>query len=211
MSRPIVLVGGGGHASVIYSMLTKLEQKIAAVLSPQPVHSNIKKLFQIETDQELEASFRQDEINLVNCVGSLPFSMNGAKTFHKYSEMGYSFVGAFSRDAIIDGAAKVSESAVIMAGSVIQSNSIIESNVVINTGAIIEHDCNVSQNVHVAPGAVLCGGVKLGNTSFVGAGAVIINSITIGKNVVIAAGATVVHDVPDDHIYIAPSKIERLD
>ena len=210
MNKITVIVGGGGHANAIYSLLLKAGEEVYGIVSQQPVHKNLLHLKRFKSDNELINKFSAESIVLVNGIGLMPFIMKGASVFKKYRKLGYKFQSVISSDAIVDKSAQLNSGCIVMAGAIVQSSAVIGMNCLVNSGAIIEHDCKISSHSHVAPGAIICGGVTIGRESFVGAGATIIESVSIGNNVVVGAGASVIRSLPSRTFYLSPSRFNKI-
>jgi sugar O-acyltransferase (sialic acid O-acetyltransferase NeuD family) len=189
---PIVIIGGGGHASVLADILLSQGCKIAAYISPEPalnqkIFAGISHLLE---DDEIN-TYHQDSVLLVNGIGHLPKQKLRHSLYKKFTALGYRFVGVRSEKATISEYAEVSESAQILHCAIVQAGVKIGENTIINTGSIIEHDTELGNAVHVAPNATICGGSYIDDGSFVGASATVIQGVKIGKNSTVGAGTTV--------------------
>ena len=194
MKKPIIVLGAGGHASVLIELLLKLGYPILGVcaLIPSSVRG-YPHIAYLGQDNILE-QYSPFDVRLVNGLGAISVEKNIArrKLFEHYKGLGFSFETLIHPSAIVATTAQIKEGAQIMAGCIIQSNVIIENNCIVNTGASIDHDCHLGHSVHVAPRGVLSGGVILGDNVMIGVGAAIIQSIKVEANVMIRAGSTVV-------------------
>ncbi|MBX3405423.1 MAG: hypothetical protein KF869_01560 [Phycisphaeraceae bacterium] len=86
--------------------------------------------------------------------------------------------------------------------AVVHARARVEAHAIINTGAIVEHDCVVGENAHIAPGAAMGGGVTIGPDALVGIGARIVPTLSIGRGAVVGAGAVVVRDVAPGEVVV---------
>ncbi|MEE2023026.1 acetyltransferase [Alkalimonas mucilaginosa] len=199
MSKPVLLLGAGGHAAVLIDMLRQLNHHIIGLVAREepaakPGFAGIP--FYASDDDVL--AFNKSEVLLVNALGSLP-GQNGRSTLQRrFQQAGYQFMTIVSPHSMVSEYAQLAEGVQVMPGAVINAHSSISEGSIINSGAIIEHDCKIGPYNHIAPGAVLSGGVATGHHVHVGTGANIIQSITIGNNVMISAGSTVVKSLPDN-------------
>ena len=210
-SEQVVLIGGGGHASVIYQLLIELNIEVVAVVSSGKVHPNLAELDCFGTDNDFVKKYPAGSIQLVNGVGSLAGSLVGCDLYERYRNLGYYFRSVVSNCATVDNSVTVKAGAIIMNGSVIQSGSIIGENTVVNTGAIVDHDCVIGSNNHIAPGAIICGGVISGDKVSIATGACVAQGIKLGKLSIVGAGAVVVRDLPENtRIIPAPQRIELI-
>ena len=196
-SKPLVIIGAGGHASVLLDILKQQKRNIIAYVSPETAAN--KGLFagikHLQKDEDI-SQFTPEQIELINGIGHMPKSQLRAKIYQKFSNLGYQFSGVIADSAIISSKATVASCAQVLAGAIVQVGCVIGANSIINTGAIIEHDTLIEANVHMAPKTLVCGTSKIGQACFVGAGATIINNINVGEHSVIAAGTCIVKNMP---------------
>lgn len=206
MSRPIIVVGGGGHARVVIDALRMLGREIVGISDPA-LQVGAGGPFGIEIlggDEAVEA-YAADRVDLVNGVGSTNDTTQRRAVFERFSALGYRFAAVIHPSAIVARDVEFGDGAQLMAGSVVQTGSTIGRNAIVNTRASIDHDCRIHDHVHVAPGAVLSGGVTVGESSHVGIGAAVIQGVTIGQRCLIGAGAVALKNLPDDAVLITPS------
>ena len=196
MNRSVLLIGGGGHAKVLFDILSSQDFKIDAVVSPEidqsfSLFKNVKHL----KDDSAILQYNSDDVLLVNGVGSLPGNFLRASIFEKFYKHSYEFLTVKSEYSMVSNFCYLGMGVQIMPGAIINAGAKIGDNTIINSGAIIEHDCRVGKNNHIAPGAVLCGQSCTKENVHVGTGASVIQGITIEENAVVAAGTSVVRDV----------------
>ena len=197
MSKAFIILGAGGHASVVADSLSRQGTNIIAFVSPEPARNprafgNARHL---KDEQELLSEHHPSEVYLVNGIGPQPHCEIHAELFDTLTKQGYHFPTIIDPLAHIGAHCEIQDGAQIMAGATIQPFTKIGKNTLVNTGATIEHDCEIGDHNHIAPGAIICGGVKTSNQVFVGAGATVIPNITIGSHAIIGAGTTIVKPV----------------
>ncbi|MGI1677490.1 MAG: NeuD/PglB/VioB family sugar acetyltransferase [Cellvibrionaceae bacterium] len=197
MSKPVIILGGGGHASVLVDILVNQGRDILALISP----NNIKERRVFDglkhyASDDYVLSFSADEIELVNGIGSLPGETARFEIYKKFTNLGYVFSSVISSASIVSKIVELSNGVQIMPGAIINAGVIIGGNTIINSGAIIEHDCRIGENNHIAPGVSISGNVITDKQVHVGTGASIIQNIELGENVVVGAGAIVTCNVP---------------
>lgn len=75
VSLPIVMIGGGGHASVLAEILLTQGRDMLAVISPEDIsqRSVFKGISILEKDEDI-LRFDKDKILLVNGIGMMPKS-----------------------------------------------------------------------------------------------------------------------------------------
>lgn len=191
---PLLIIGAGGHASVIAEMI-KIRQLLVlgvVALNEQPI-KGYEQFPCLGNDNTIK-NYDPATIRLINAIGTTSVESNTQREslYQKYKSLGYHFATLIHPSAVVASTALIQEGAQVMAGAVIQSNTIIGHNTIINTRASIDHDCQIGDSVHVAPGATLSGGVTVGDHTFIGAGATIIQGRMISNGEMIRAGALVV-------------------
>lgn len=212
MNKPIIVLGAGGHASVLVDMLRSqgvvpLALVASAAGAPRAVLANIP----LWHHEEKILAHRPDEVVLVNGIGSLPGNPLRATLFARYRDLGYRFASVVSAQAIVSDYAVLEEGSQVMAGAIIQAGTRIGANSIINSGAIVDHDCHIGSNNHVAPGAVLSGGVVTGERVHIGTGAAVIQGISIGTDAVVGAGATLTRSLGAKQItYVARGSVTPI-
>lgn len=212
MLKPLVIIGAGGHATILAEMLLAEGRQIIAVVSPEEIADSswLSTVNRFTSDEELLSTYSPEQVDLINGIGAMPGSNKQFQLFNYFSEKGYRFASVISPHAILSSSIKLGDGVQIMAGAIVQTNASIGSNCLINSGAIIEHDCYIGSHNHIAPGATLSGAVVTDSHVHVGTGANIIQGIKIGKKAVIGAGCTVVRDIPEKQVVVpARSRILR--
>lgn len=193
MNKPIIIIGNGGHASVLIEILLLQKRDILSYTAPRE-EANLYGVKYLGTDKII-GEYSPEKVELVLGLGTVSVSTVRRNIFEEMKKLGYTFVTCIHPKSIISPTAVVAEGAQIMAGAIIQSHAQIGENTIINTGAIIEHDCLIGAHVHIAPGTTLSGGVIIGNESHIGTGSSIIQGIEIGKNTLIGAGSVVISNI----------------
>jgi len=195
-SPSFMILGGGQHAYLIYSLATKQGLRILGWIDPsnQTRFRESKDFLHLVTDGDYAELSTQG-------VGLIP-GMASHKLWGKRSKLLSSLTDpSHPSPNIVDERAMISEDVQMGAGNQLLGNCFIQSFTqignwsIINSGSTVEHDSILGDFVHVAPGATICGGVILGSGSYIGAGSTIIEGITIGENAVIGAGSLVMKDV----------------
>jgi UDP-perosamine 4-acetyltransferase len=197
MTLPIFVIGAGGHARVLISVLKTLNINVLGITdsAPDKVDCKIDSFAVLGNDEKILA-FSPDSIELVNGMGSVSSTEKRKAIFVKFKNYGYSFANVIHPSAIIMNDVQLGEGVQIMAGAIVQTGCVIGDNCIINTGATVDHDCFIDEHVHIAPGAVISGGVHIGTMSHIGTSATVIQGIKIGSSTIIGAGAVVVSDIP---------------
>lgn len=192
----LIIIGSGGHASVLLDILLSQSQEVVAYVSPDP--ANNKKLFKgiihISSDADIEA-YPANEVLLVNGIGHMPNCNLRSRLYNSFLSKGYQFTSVISQNAVISKYSKISEDAQILAGAIVQVGASIGNNSIINTSVIVEHDSEIKDHVHLAPNVTVCGNSVINSHCFIGASATIIQGLVIGQNSVVGAGVTILQNI----------------
>lgn len=201
----IVVVGGGGHARVVLSLLHKLGTFRIIGYTDCEDRGKLSGVQHLGGDDVLKA-LKEEHPRCAAVLGLGQITSkdieNRTRIRRKLEEWGYGFPAVSSPDAVVNRGVEIGEGTVIFDGAVINSGARIGKDSIINTNTTVEHDCLLGESVHVASGAVLSGGVRVGSRTFIGAGAVIIHGVTVGEDCFIGAGAVVAEDCLQSGTYI---------
>ncbi len=200
--KPVIVLGAGGHAKVIIESLRLSGRQILGLTDPaSKVDAEFFGVRLLGGDDAI-LKFTNDEVLLVNGVGSLPGSNIRRDLTLQMKRRGYRFAPVIHPSAVVASDVILDEGAQVMAGAVIQSGARIGLSCIVNTGAIIDHDCIVHDHCHIAPGVTLSGNVVVGEQTHIGTGSSVVHGILIGRKCVIAAGSTVYEDLTDNIRYV---------
>lgn len=195
-AQPILLLGAGGHAKVVFEALRCSGRTVSGVISPDYLMKTAAFGVPVLGDDESVYKFSPLHVQLVNGIGALPGFAKRWQLGEIYRTRGYRFFTVVHPSAVIACDAVLEEGVQIMAGAVIQPGVVIGRDTIINTRAAIDHDCTIGPNSHIAPGVVLSGGITIGAGCHIGTGASLVQGVSIGEGAVISAGAIVYRNVP---------------
>lgn len=188
MTKPVVVIGGGGHAKVVIATLRAMNITVGGVLDDDtrlwdtsllgvPVTGPIRREAAIEGPVVLAIGRNESRKMLAQ---QLPCEW--ATVVHPR--------------AWVDPTAILGPGTVVLAGAIVQADAIIGAHVIVNTGATVDHDCVIGDYVHLAPGVNLAGSVEVGEGAFLGIGSTAIPGVCVGEWARAGAGAVIVRDVP---------------
>ncbi|MEM6365863.1 MAG: acetyltransferase [Planctomycetota bacterium] len=189
-SDGIALVGCGGHAKVIRSLLRRCGIPIAAVLDDRADYLP-QRINEFEVIGRVCDLQNYAEVPVLIAIGCNRTRARVSKHVVMSSQ------ARIDRVAWVDASVTLGDGTVIVAGAIIQPDARIGYHTVVNTSASIDHDCVIGDFVHVGPGVRLGGHVSVGDGSMLGIGCSVLPQVQIGRWAVVGAGATVLEDVPD--------------
>lgn len=212
-SKPLLLLGAGGHAKVLLSLARTLGLEVAGICDPLLASQGAREWRGVRVlgGDEALAALDPASVGLVNGIGQMVGSSLRHRLFVSLVEKGFHFPVLVHPAAWVDATARLGAGVQVMAGAVIQADAVIGANSIINTCAAVDHDCRLGENVHVAPGATLCGNVDVGDQAFIAAGATVIQGISVGVGAVVGAGAVLVRDLGERQTIIGHPARKRPD
>jgi sugar O-acyltransferase (sialic acid O-acetyltransferase NeuD family) len=200
---PIVLIGGGGHAKVVFSILRKLSNYRVLGYTDFKDNGAIPGAAYLGRDEAVALlKARRKKLGAVVGVGQMGAGERREELWTRMKALCLEFPVIVSPDAVMNKGATAEKAAVVMDGAVINCGAAIGRGAIINTNSTIEHDVVIGDWVHVAPGATISGGTRIGRYSMVGAGATVIEGINITEGCIIGAGAVVVRDLTIAGTYV---------
>lgn len=209
-SKPWVLLGAGGHASVVLALLRELQCEVLGVSDPALLSQSVLQWqgLPVFDDATVLAKHLPTTVFLANGVGFVQTPEPRQGVFDTYAQMGFVFPALVHPFSWVAADVLVGEGVQIMAGAVVQTGAQLGANTLVNTGARIDHGCQIGPHSHVACGAIICGNVHLGTHTFIGAGAVMIQGIGLGDHCTVGAGSVVLHSHGNHHRLVgSPARV----
>jgi sugar O-acyltransferase (sialic acid O-acetyltransferase NeuD family) len=196
-----IVVGAGGHARVIISLLRECGKVPIAILDvnePQadelimgvPVVSAKTSLIDFSENSQFDFYIAMGDNN------------TRLSWWEKLTSKGLSCPNLISPFAKIDITTSLGGGNVICGNVFIGPEVIVGSNNIINTGAIIEHEVVIGSHSHLAPGSVIAGRVNISDLCFFGAGSTVIDKLNVSRGVTLGAGGILIrHAEVENGIY----------
>ncbi len=206
ISKPIIILGAGGHAKVVIEALLQSGRKIIGLTDPVQTESSEYFGVKFLGNDDAILHYSINEVVLVNAVGAIPDSNVRCELNERMEEKGFQFTQVIHPSAVIASDVKIAQGAQIMAGVVIQPSVSIGRSCIVNTGVVVEHDCVIHDYCHLAPGVTLSGNVAIGNRTYIGTGTSVIQGISIGQDSIIAAGSIIHKNIPEKTKFIQTRK-----
>ena len=196
--KDIIVIGGGGHAKIVISLLKKISKYNILGYADIQDHGQVLGVKYLGYDDDVLKYDTKPTLALgIGQIKNISFRKSIVDLFKKN---GFEFETIISPDSIINEEVEIGEGTVIIDGAVINSGSNIGKYSIVNTKVSVDHDCIIRDFVHIAPGVTICGGVKVEKDSFVGTGTTILQYKHIGTNCIVGAGSVVTKDIPDNVI-----------
>jgi sugar O-acyltransferase (sialic acid O-acetyltransferase NeuD family) len=199
-----VIIGGGGHASVLFDALAGSSATVAGVVDAheQTWGTMWNGVPVLGGDDRLPLLPGEGITHFVVGVGGIGDNRPRARLFDHAVAAGLTPLSVVHRASVISPRATLGPGCQILPGAVVNAGAHLGSNVIVNSGAIVEHDGRIADHVHIATGARLASTVSVGRGAHVGAGATVLQRRTIGEWAVVGAGAVVVRDVANGAVVV---------
>ena len=209
--KDIVVIGGGGHAKVIISLIRKLDgYKLLGFTDREP-RADLLGVPYLGDDRQLEILVRDHSpCSVALGTGNTDVSTQRVDMAQRVLAMGFELPALISPSAVVNEDVSLGDGTVVLDGAIVVTGARVGSGCILNTGCTVDHDCRVGDGVHLAPGSVLSGGAEVGRYSFIGAGAVVIQYRKISERCLVGAGATVITDLEEAGVY-AGTPARRLE
>lgn len=199
--RDIYLIGAGGHAKVILSLLEERGKRCLGIYDDAERLWNTS-LWGIPVIGPVRELPDREEFTAVIAVGGNEIRRRISRTFKNICWATLIHPHSWVHSSVVVGIGTV-----VFAGVVIQPDTVIGAHTIINTSVSIDHDCHVGDFCHLAPGCHIAGGVKIGNNVFCGIGASVTQYASISDDIVVGAGAAVTKDLTLPGTYVGlPAK-----
>ncbi|MHC5060129.1 MAG: acetyltransferase [Planctomycetota bacterium] len=201
----IIVVGGGGHARVVISILKKLNDYNIIGYTDVKDRGELSGVSFLGCDdvlKEIKKKFPECAAVIGMGMVSADDALKRVEIFQLLKSHCFKMPAVISPDAIVNEDVEIGSGTVIIDGVVINSGTTIGNGAILNTRCSVDHDCEVRDFTHIGPGATLCGSVRVGEGVLVGAGSVVCQNKSIGDNCIIGAGAVVVEDCIDSGTYV---------
>lgn len=203
-ARALILLGGGGHASVVADSARAADWRVIGFFDDDPA-AQLPELVRLGSIDDAGAWCADNPEAAIHAAVGEPM---------KRSDW-LAHCGDVKRAIIVHPSAVISSSASIEPGvfiaprAVINARARIGAGAIINTGAIVEHDVRVGAFAHVAPGAVVGGGASVSARALVGLGARVLPGVQVGEDATLGAGATATAAVGSSAVAVGtPARVQ---
>lgn len=201
MSRPLILVGGGGHCKSVIEAAEGAGYEIKGILDLPPAIGNIILGYEVIGCDE-DILHYANSYDFVITVGSLKNPGVRIKLHELIKSAGGHLATIVASTAHVSKHATVGEGTVVLHQATVNAGAKIGKSVIINSGANIEHDAEVGDFSHVSTGAMVNGDCKIGAGSFIGSQSVLGNGVEVISRTVIGAGTVVIKNICKAGLYV---------
>ena len=182
-SREIVILGAGGHAVVVASILIALDHRVTAYFDDDQQRWG-QKLLGIPVLGPISEAVSSGVRHAIIAIGDNRVRKRIAE------EMDFEWVTAVHPFSWIHPEVPLGPGTVVCAGAVVQPGAAIGAHVILNTKASVDHHCRVGNYVHIAV-AHLGGGAAAADGAFLALGSTVLPGVVVGAWATVGAGALV--------------------
>lgn len=204
MSDGVIVVGAGGHAKVVVSVILAAGMKIAAIYDDDPE----KWGWEISGYKVLGPLSAIDDTGRGPAIMAIGDNSLRKKLVSRFKRL--SWIKVIHPAAYVHPSVRIGAGTVVFAGAVVQPDSLIGEHCILNTGATIDHDCIIGNYAHISPGVNLAGSVSISEGVFIGIGSAVIIGVKIGEWTTVGAGSAVIKELPSNAVAVGvPAKVIR--
>lgn len=207
--RPVVLIGGGGHALVVAEAAMLLGVRVAGVLDDDPnprvcLHFRAapERMPRMGSLGEAARYAGESHSTWILALGGCPARRRLLEQIRSGNPAAEQHARTLVHpSAVVSPSVNLGPGVFVGPGAIVHTLAKIGPHAIVNTGAIVEHECDIGENTHIAPRATLGGACAVGNDAIVGIGASVRPCTTIGRRATVGAGSAVVEDLPEGGTY----------
>jgi sugar O-acyltransferase (sialic acid O-acetyltransferase NeuD family) len=182
-ARRAFIIGNGGHAHVIRSLLPGRPVTFLVERDPGP-------------DEALQEAFLADPDRETDLYVAIGDTRVRRRYFDRLKGLGLTVASCIAPNAWVAEDASLGEGLFLGAGAIVGTRSRIGDNVIVNTLSSIDHDCVVGDDVQITAGVILGAHLEIGARCYFGMRSCVLPRVEIGADSVVMAGALVVRSAP---------------
>lgn len=199
MTKPLWIVGAGGHAREVAELVRAMHDdrasfEILGMLSERPAEDGTVVAGIPVTDLATTiATIPQGHLVTI-AVGDPAVRRRLASMLDRY---GLASPVLVHPTAWVARTARLGPGTQVGAGAIVNADVVTGRRVIVNQAAAISHDCVLDDYATLAPGVRLAGGVHVHEGANLFTSATVIPRVHVGAWSTVGAGAVVTRDVPD--------------
>ena len=172
MTKPLILIGGGGHCKSVIDVAESAGYTILGILDrPEEVGKCVLNYEVIGTDADM-AKYA-DKAEFIVTVGQIKSPDLRIKLHQILADTGCRLATIISPTAHVSRYATVGEGTVVMHQAVVNADAHIGKGCIVNTFANIEHDVHIGNYCHISTGSMINGGAEVADSTFIGSQSVV--------------------------------------
>lgn len=208
-SKPLILVGGGGHCKSVIEVAESAGYDLLGILDvAEEVGKQVLDYKVIGTDDDIPRYV--DKAEFVITVGFIKNPATRIKLYNRIKEAGGKLATIVASTAHVSKYATLGEGTVVMHQAFVNAGAKIGANCIINTFCDIEHDAHVGDQSHISTGTMVNGDCKIGERVFVGSQSVLANGVSVGDDIIVGAASFVRKSISEKGIYSGNPAILKI-
>ena len=198
-SKPIVLIGAGGHAREVAEIIAHSRRELGTpglkgfLDQSRGLHGRELDGFPVLGDLDWLRE-HTEEVDVIVTIGD---NTVRKRVVEEARALGATFVNAISPLAHLSQRCQIGVGVMVFPGVVVSTNTVIGNHVILGTHSGMSHDSVVGDYGFLCPGARITGGVTLGEGVMMGTNSSVIPCRSVGSWSIVGAGGAVVHDLPN--------------
>jgi sugar O-acyltransferase (sialic acid O-acetyltransferase NeuD family) len=194
---PVVLLGGGGHASDVLGVIEGTAGWSAIGFLDDRAHDGRTDRFSKRSLPSLGAmdalALLDADVHYLIAVG---YPVGRRAVWEQIGDAPNQPATVIHPDADMGSGAELGAGVIVFAGARVSPGARIEDHTHVSYLSAVGHDTAVGPFSMVMPGAIVSGDVRIGAGVLIGTNATVLEGLTIGDGAQVAAGAVVVKNVP---------------
>jgi sugar O-acyltransferase (sialic acid O-acetyltransferase NeuD family) len=188
---PMVVLGAGGHAHVVCSLIQALGVELLGVCDPLLASQGAKywKGWPVLGNDDYWKRLLPGEVGLALGMGIMPNRSVRRELHEQALTLGHSLPVLVHPYAWVAPGVKLGHGTQVMAGAIVQPGVRIGQGCILNTRCSVDHDSTLGDHVHLAPGSTICGDVHIHEHVFIGAGATVVQGREVMTQTPVKAGS----------------------
>lgn len=212
---PVLIWGASGQAEVVTDILDLSDKyEIEAYVDDVNIDKNSRHFLGkplLSSVAEIENIFTTGIHHAIVALGNLEARK---KLVDILSNIGFEFINAIHRTAIIGSRVNMGVNIVIKPGVIIDPSVKIGNHSYLGSGVTVGHHTKIGKFVNVTGGSRIAGHVSIGDEVFIGTGASVKDRVTVGDRSIIGVGSVVISNIPADSIAkgvpAKPTRMEKI-
>lgn len=202
MTDKCVVIGSGGHARSVLSILLKTHKDLSCIVVGTPDEKlcgkNVMGHFFVSHDESDLPALVKTAKYFVLGMGYIGDGKTRKKKFEQLCDMGFEPLTVIAPSVVFGFGVRVGRGAQLLEFVYAGPRVDIGEGCLINTGARLDHDCYLGKFVNVSTGVILNGDVSVSDCSFLGSSSVVLQGVTIARSAFIKAGQLVLKSTKAD-------------
>ncbi len=208
-SKPVLILGAGGHGQVVAQAVLASGRNVLGFLDDdkQKLGQTLEGFSILGDSNDAPDLLNQNDASLIVAIGD-----NQQRHLKLFSLLNANLeiTTVIHPSAVVAPNTIIGLGTVIMPLAVVNTGAEIAQGVIVNSSSVIEHNVKLGVCAHVSPRAVIAGDSVVLDRVWVGAGAVVKEGLTLGTDAIVGAGAVVLEDVAlEDTVVGIPAKSIR--